>query len=163
MSSGVGLNRPIQRSHRVYLFVRGARHHRNWMIDWCTACHDLVIWHYGDVIMCAIASQITSLTIVYSTVYSDAVQRKHQSSASLAYVRWIHRWPVNSPHKWPVTRKMFPFNDVIMERRILVMISICSCFIRLIVFAKMCPIANSIFELWFAITYTFFCRFNIHF
>ena len=61
--------------------------------------------HYNDVIMDAIASQITSLTIVYSTVYSDADQRKHQSSASLAFVRGIHRWPVNSPHKWPVTRK----------------------------------------------------------
>ena len=47
--------------------------------------------HYGDVIMGAIASQITSLTIVYSTVYSDADQRKHQSSASLAFVRGIHR------------------------------------------------------------------------
>ena len=70
--------------------------------------------HYGDVIMGAIASQITSLTIVYSTVYSDADQRKHQSSASLAFVWGIHRGPVNSPHKWPVTRKMFPFDDVIM-------------------------------------------------
>ena len=63
--------------------------------------------------MGAIASQITSLTIVYSTVYSDADQRKHQSSASLAFVRGIRRGPVNSPHKWPVTRKMFPFDDVI--------------------------------------------------
>ena len=57
--------------------------------------------------MGAIASQITSLTIVYSTVYSDADQRKHQSSASLAFVRGIHQEPVNSPHKWPVTRKCF--------------------------------------------------------
>ena len=56
------------------------------------------------------ASQITSLTIVYSTVYSGADQRKHQISASLAFVREIHRWP----HKWPVTRKMFSFDDVIM-------------------------------------------------
>ena len=56
--------------------------------------------------MGAIASQITSLTIVYSIVYSDADQRRHQSSASLAFVRWIHWEPVNSPHKWPVTRKM---------------------------------------------------------
>ena len=47
-------------------------------------------------------------------IYSGADQRKHQSSASLAFVRGIHRWPVNSPHKWPVTRKMFPFDDVIM-------------------------------------------------
>ena len=70
--------------------------------------------HYDDVIMSAIASQITSLTIVYSTVYSGADQRKHESSGSQAFVRWIHRGPVNSPHKWPVTRKMFPFDDVIM-------------------------------------------------
>ena len=73
--------------------------------------------HYDDVIMGMMASQITSLTIVYSTVYSDADQRKHQSSASLAFVRGIHRGPVNSPHKWPVTRKMFPFHDVIMAWR----------------------------------------------
>ena len=64
--------------------------------------------------MGAMASQIISLTIVYSTVYLDADQRKHQSSASLAFVRVIHRGPVNSPHKWPVTREMFPFHDVII-------------------------------------------------
>ena len=64
--------------------------------------------------MSKIASQITSLTIVYSTIYSGADQSKHQSSASLAFVWGIHRGPVNSPHKWPVTRKMFPFDDVIM-------------------------------------------------
>ena len=64
--------------------------------------------------MSKIASQITSLTIVYSTVYSGPDQTKHQSSASLAFVRGIHRGPVNSPHKWPVTRKMFPLDDVIM-------------------------------------------------
>ena len=73
------------------------------------------ILHYDDVIMGAITSQITSLTIVYSTVYSHADQRKHQSSASLVFVRGIHRGPMNSPHKWPVTRKMFPFDDVIMQ------------------------------------------------
>ena len=66
--------------------------------------------------MGAMASQITSLSIVYSTIYSAADQRKHQSSASLAFVRGIHRWPVNSPHKWPITRKMFPFDDVVMMR-----------------------------------------------
>ena len=59
----------------------------------------------------------TSLTIVYSAVYSDADQRKHQSSASLAFVQGIHRGPVNSPHKWPVTRKMFLFDDVIMKHQ----------------------------------------------
>ena len=72
-------------------------------------------YHYNDVIMTTIASQITSLTVAYSTVYSDADQRKHQSSASLAFVRGIHRGPVNCPHKWPVTRKRFPSDDVIMS------------------------------------------------
>ena len=67
--------------------------------------------HYSDVI----ASQITCLTIVYSTVYSRADQRKHQSFAPLAFVRGIHRGPVNSPHKCPVTRKLFPF-DVYLFR-----------------------------------------------
>ena len=64
--------------------------------------------------MSAMASQITSLTIVYSTFYSGADQRKHQSSASQAFVRGIHRWPVTSPQKGPVTRKMFLFDDIIM-------------------------------------------------
>ena len=67
--------------------------------------------------MGAMASQITNLAIVYSTVYSGSDQRKHQSSASLAFVRGTHRWPVNSPHKGPVMLKMFPFDDVIMVTR----------------------------------------------
>ena len=79
---------------------------------WCH-CNEIP-HHYTDVIISAIASQITSLTIVYSTVYSGADQRKHQSSASLAFVWGIHRWPVNCPHKGSVTRKMFPLDDVIM-------------------------------------------------
>ena len=64
--------------------------------------------------MGAIVSQITSLMIVYSIVYSDADKSKLQCSTSLAFVRKIHQGPVNSPHKWPVTRKMLPFEDVIM-------------------------------------------------
>ena len=66
--------------------------------------------------MGAMASQITSLTIVYSTVYSGADQRIHQSSASQTFVRGIHRWPVTSSHKWPVTWKIFPFDDVIITK-----------------------------------------------
>ena len=62
------------------------------------------------------ASQIPSLTVVYLTVNTSTDQRKHQSSASLAFVRGIHRGPVNFPHKGPVTRKMFPFDDVIMHK-----------------------------------------------
>ena len=73
----------------------------------CAMTMNIVLkFHYSDVRMGAMAPQITSLTIVYSTIYSCADQRKHQSSASLAFVRWIHQWPV--------TRKMFPFDDVIM-------------------------------------------------
>ena len=57
----------------------------------------LMVWyvlcsmHYSDVIMVTMSSQIPSLTIVYTTVYSGADQRKHQSSASLAFMRGIHR------------------------------------------------------------------------
>ena len=64
--------------------------------------------------MSAMTSRIADVSIVCSTVCSGADQRKHQSSASLAFVGGIHRSPVNSPHKGPVTPKMFPFNDVIM-------------------------------------------------
>ena len=64
--------------------------------------------------MSAMASQITIPSIVYSTVYSGADQGKLQSSASLAFVRGIHRCAVNSSHKWPVTRKILPFDDVII-------------------------------------------------
>ena len=91
---------------------------RNWIeLNWVSR----VLWqwgnftnHYDDVIMTMLASQITILTVVYSIVYSGVNQRKHQSSASLAFVREIHPGPVNFPHKWPVTRKMFPFDDVII-------------------------------------------------
>ena len=68
--------------------------------------------YYNDVMMRSMTSQITSLTIVYPTVYSGTHQRKHQSSVSLAFVRG----PVYSPHKGTVTRKMFPFDDVIMRK-----------------------------------------------
>ena len=75
--------------------------------------------HCNDVIMGAMACQITGVSIVCSSVSSGADQRKHQSFASLAFVRGIHRPPVNSPYKGPVTRKMFPFDDVIMKQLIL--------------------------------------------
>ena len=70
----------------------------------------ILITHYSDVTMGAIASQITSLTTVYSTVYSEQVKEIHQSSASLAFVWGIQREPANS-------RKMFPFDDVIMGHK----------------------------------------------
>ena len=71
-------------------------------------------FHYSDVIISAMASKITGISIVYSTVCSGADQRQHQSSASLAFVGGIRRSLVNSPHKGPVTRKMLRFDDVIM-------------------------------------------------
>ena len=70
--------------------------------------------HYSDVIMCAMASQITSVSIV--TQLFVQVQIKENIKAPRHWPLWrgINRWPVNSPHKGPVTRKMFPLNDVIM-------------------------------------------------
>ena len=90
----------------MYVNLSGSRTR----VQCCIAdCRHIATQYYHiliDVIMGAMASQITSITIVYSTVYSGADQIKHQSSASLAFVRGIHRWPVNSPHKWQVTRKI---------------------------------------------------------
>ena len=84
-----------------------------WTHSWmCVPACESVCAHYSDVIMGTVASQITSLTIVYSTLCSD--QRKYQSTASLAFVTGIHRWPVNSPHEGPVTQ-LFPFDGVIMQ------------------------------------------------
>ena len=75
---------------------------------------NLRILHYNDVIMSAMVSQITGDLMVCSTVCSGASKRKHNSSASMAFVRGIHLCPVNSPRKGTLTRKMFPFDDVIM-------------------------------------------------
>ena len=93
-------------SYRILIYVR------YFVID--SAYIRLCLCHYNDVILGAIAFQITSLAVVYSCVYSGADERKYQRSASLAFVLGIHRWPVNSPHKWPVTRKMLQFDGVIM-------------------------------------------------
>ena len=112
---GICLSIPVWISDDfVYLRICASQSVNNF-ISKHSAINAMRYMHYSDVIMGAIASQIASHTIVYSTVYSDADQRKHQSSASLAFVRGIHRSPVNSPHKGPVARKTFPFDDVIME------------------------------------------------
>ena len=91
--------------HRfTYLFIV-------WMTHWCFhGGINALQWR----LMGAITSQITSLIIVYWIVNSGAGQSKHQISASLAFVRGIHQRLVNSPHKWPVTRKKFLFDHVIM-------------------------------------------------
>ena len=86
-----------------------------WWRKWSSVTCFIIDSHHTDVKMSAMGSQITSLPIVYSIVYCGADQRKHQSSASLAFVRGIHRWPVNSPHKRLVTRIMLPFDDVIIQ------------------------------------------------
>ena len=91
------------------------------------------LFHYSDVIMSTMASQITSLMIVYLTIYSGSDQRKHQSSVSLAFVWGIHQWLVNFSHKGPVMLKMVPFDDVIMS----VMAS-----------AKIANWFSIVFELW---------------
>ena len=85
-------------------------------LAWNSAASIMSSPHYCNVIMGAVVSQVTSLTIVYLTVLSGGDQRKHQSPASLAFLRGIHRWPMNSSHKIPVTRKKFSFDDVIMIR-----------------------------------------------
>ena len=87
-----------------------ASHMELFLISCAELYHMHIPSQYCEVIMGAISSQITSLTIVYSTVYSGVDQRKHQNSASRAFVRGTHRWPVNSTHKGSVTRKMFPFD-----------------------------------------------------
>ena len=64
-----------------------------------SAVNFLKVYNYSNIMMGAMPSLITTLTIVYSTVYAVADQIKHQSSASLAFVRGIYRWPVNSRTK----------------------------------------------------------------
>ena len=70
--------------------------------------------YYSDAIMNALAALINGVPIVYTTVCSGADDRKHQSSASLAFVWGIHWWPVNSSHKRWVTQKRFLSDNVIM-------------------------------------------------
>ena len=78
------------------------------------ATADALVIHYNEVIMGAMATQITSLTNVYSNVYSGADQRRHQKLRITGFC--VGNSPVTPTHKWPVTWKMFPFGDVIMQR-----------------------------------------------
>ena len=82
------------------VFQPSSQHQKDWSL----------IVHYSDAIMSTMASEIST---VCSTVSSGA-DKKNQSSTSLAFVRRIHRWPMDSPHKEPVTRKMFPCDVVIV-------------------------------------------------
>ena len=104
---GVG-GRQISLSLLLMIWIRSRSPDASFI--WCEECVDTS--HYNDVIMGAIASHTTCVSIVCSTVGSGVDQRKHQSSTSLAFVRGINRWPVNSPYKGPVTRKMFLFHKI---------------------------------------------------
>ena len=86
------------RDRVTYVRINKLDHH--WSLQWRHNGHDSVSNHQ-------------TYHCLLNRLFS-ADQRKYQNSASLAFVRGIHRRPVNSPHKWPVTRKMFPFDDVIM-------------------------------------------------
>ena len=85
-----------------------------WYIN-CPSGNETEIFcdHYSDVIMSVTASPISSVSIVCSTVCSGANQRNHQSSASLAFERGIHRWPENYPHIGHVAI-VYSFDNVIM-------------------------------------------------
>ena len=107
VSDSLGVTKRVGRWYTLGCFT-AADQQSNWVFL------QVYILHYNDVIRGAMASQITSLTSVHSTVYSRRRSKKHQSSALLAFVRGIHRWPVNCLHKGPVTWKMFPFDDAIM-------------------------------------------------
>ena len=90
----------------------------------CNACHELYLmhtfstFHYSDVIMSAMAFQITNVLIICPTVCPGAHQGIHRST-SLAFVREIYRWPVDSLHNGTVTLKMFPFDEVDLEATLL--------------------------------------------
>ena len=106
--------------HIKHIQIEVIRIHIVIMNGHCSVAINLTGSDYSDVIVSAMGSQITSLKIVYWTIYSGTDQRKHQSSASLAFVWGIYRSPVKSSHKGPVTRKMFPFDDVDMRINLLV-------------------------------------------
>ena len=101
---------PINANCVYCVLVINAIMHRKQFLTKGLWKHDLLgrfVMHYDDVIMSAMASQITSLANVYSSVYSGANQRKHRSSASLLFVWGIRRWLVNSSRQGPVMRKCF--------------------------------------------------------
>ena len=110
----------------IYIFSFKKMHLKMSSVKWRPFCLGLNVLkmvnvssggpsHYSDVMMRVKVFQVIGVLIVCSIVRSDADQRKYKNSAPLVFVRRIHRWPVDSPHKGPVTRKMFPFDDVIIE------------------------------------------------
>ena len=110
---------------RAPLFIVASKHHMTGTTHLITQtsrqqrpCKDkqIIITHYNRVIMGAMASQ-TPVSQLFTQPFAQMKikENKHQSSASLAFVRGIHQWPLNSPHKGPVTWKLFAFDGVIMN------------------------------------------------
>ena len=93
------VSRPIKWNPHCCLQVRNIFF--VWGIHWHRMVQPIVVQSP------VISSRITGVSIVYSAVHWVTDHRKHQSSRSLAVVRGIHRWPMDSPHKGPVTRKLF--------------------------------------------------------
>ena len=110
-------------SNTVMEIFNGEKDEENWLPTYEHCPHwRHSVGHTGLVIMVTsywARWRLKSLALPLFTqpFIQGQIKRKHQSSGSQAFVRGIHRWPVNSPHKWPVTRKMFPFDDVIMSWR----------------------------------------------
>ena len=100
-------------SHRASLATARGIHLWNCWTVVCMKC--IILYSSGN----KITKITTGVSIVCSIVCSGADQREHQCSASLAFVTRIHRSPVYSPHKGPVMRKMFPFDDLIMATLII--------------------------------------------
>ena len=113
---------PINRAVRVIMRIDRRPHFEGNVSHFLLALCPLIFPHRYEYIqwcftvtMSAMASQLTRISSVCSTVCSGPDQGKHQSSASLAFLRVVHRWPVDFPQTGPVTQKMFPFDDVIMD------------------------------------------------
>ena len=94
--------------HDVILSVhiRDVVHHYGWQQYSEVMAGPWFWFHNSDVIMSVTASQIIDMSLLGSTICSGMDQRKHKRSASLAFVRGIHQWLVDSPHKGPITWKM---------------------------------------------------------
>ena len=102
----------------IYVYMAHMFYTRKFLVwgDHTCLCSSSQLEHGPAVRDFDITMTITCVSIVFSIVWSGADQRKHESSVLLAFVRRIHRWPVDSPHKGPVTRKMFPFADAVITR-----------------------------------------------
>ena len=94
-------------SHNIWILLSISIYSGN--IKPISALFSLLYDNFHD---CTFQSVLSRLYDWTRCVYTGTDQRKYQSSASLAFVRGNHRWLVNSPYKGPVTRKMFPFDNV---------------------------------------------------